>query len=119
MKESFKTIDFLILPAEHGLLLFLGLEAHQVHLSHLLLEIFMLCLVLHLEWLSMSLAYSKIFSFDDWSFFCEFRIEGGMHSVGSIPIGSNLNGIVFLLLVIESIVGYYPFDPVLGAGSLC
>lgn len=119
MKESFKAIDFLVLSAEHSLLFLLGFEAHQVHLPHLLLKIPMLRLILHLEWLSISLSDSKIFALDEGSLFCDFRVEGRMHSVGSIPIGPDFDGIILLLLVIESIVGDYSFDPVFGAGTLC
>lgn len=119
MKESFEAIDFLVLPAEHGLLFLFGLEAHQVHLPHLLLEIPMLRLILHLERLSISLPNPKILPLDNWRLLCDFRVEGRMHSIGNVPIGPDLDGIILLLLVVESIVGDYSFDSVLGAGSLC
>lgn len=109
----------MVLSAEHSLLLLLGLEAHQVHLPHLLLKIPMLRFILHLVWLSISLSDSKIFAFDEGRLFCDFWIEGRMHSVGSVPIGPDFDGIVLLLLVIKSIVGDYSFDPIFGAGSLC
>ena len=114
MEESFKAINFLVLPAEHGLLLLLGLEAHQVHFPHLLLEVPMPRLVLHLEGLSISLADPEIFALDDGSLLRDFRVEGRMHPVGSVPIGSDLDGVVLLLLVIEGIIGDYSLYPVLG-----
>lgn len=113
VEESFKAINFLVLFAKHGLLLLLGLEAHQVHLPHFLLEIPMLRLVLHLEGFSISLSNSKIFPLDKGSLFCDFRVEGWMHSVGSISIDSDFEGIVLLLLIIKCVVGDDSFDPIL------
>lgn len=115
MEESFEAIDFLVLPAEHGLLFLFGLKAHQVHLPQFLLEIPMLRLILHLERLSIRLPNSKILPLDNGRFFCDLRVEGRMHSIGSIPIGPDLDGIILLLLVVEGIVGNDSFDSVLGA----
>lgn len=103
MKESFKAIYFLILSTKHGLLLLFGFEAHQIHLPHLLLEIPILRLVLHLEGLSVGLSHSKIFALDKGSLFCDFRVEGGgVHSIGNVSIDSDFDGVTLLLFIIES-----------------